>query len=414
MESNKVAAFISKKRRDKGLTQQQVAEQLKVSFQAVSKWESGTTFPNTDLLLNLSDLLGVSVDELLRGKEKQTNSLTYSQAGVNLHYTERLKEKLKDHVKSDSPRILNGVGPFASLIDIKFDDIENPILVMKTEDPGSKQKIAFDFGYINSICHDMINHLVNDIAVMGADPLSVSDNIICGSVENETVISIVKSISEACRENNCYLTGGKTTIQKGIVDRGTYLLSSSITGICDRKNIIDGSKIEEGDIVVAVASNGLHTNGYSLIRLLMDEMPHIKREKIGDENFIDVIMRPHLSYYKMISSFKKRNLVSGMAHITGGGLEANISRIMPEGLSSVINLNKLKVHQVFKFIKHNGNISQNEMLNTFNCGVGLIMIVKPELKNELIRHNSKFYDSYEIGLVTRGEDKVVIKGMIDW
>ncbi len=208
------------------MTQAEVAEKLKISFQAFSKWENGT-LPNVEVLVELA-------------------------------------------------KVLNGVGPFASLYDIGFSNIEDPILVLKSEEPGSKQKLAMEYGYTESICHDMINHLVNDIVVMGAKPLAVLDTIVCGKAEKETIKSFVKGISEACRENECNLVGGETSIQPDVVNSGLYILTSSIEGIVSRSNVIDGTNIHEGDIVLAIASNGLHTNGYTLARLLMEKMPQIK------------------------------------------------------------------------------------------------------------------------------------------
>ncbi len=185
---------------------------------------------------------------------------------------------MSKHLETKDKRVLNGLGPFASLYDIKFPEIENPVLVLKSEDPGSKQKLAMEYGYTESICHDMINHLVNDIVVMGAKPLAVLDTIVCGNAEKDTIKSLVKGVSGACRENECSLVGGETSIQPLVVESGVYVLTSSIAGIVEKSKVIDGSAIEE-DAVLAIASNGLHTNGYSLIRLLMDKMPQIKLDR---------------------------------------------------------------------------------------------------------------------------------------
>ncbi len=300
LDNKKIACFISDRRRQLGLTQQQVADKLNVSFQAVSKWESGSTYPNTELLRQLSGLLGVTVDELLDGKEKGKERLTYSKAGVDISYTDAIKTAISKYLVSEDKRVLNGLGPFASLYDIKFDNIKNPVLVLKSEEPGSKQKLAMKYGYTESICHDMINHLVNDIIVMGARPLAVLDTIICGNAEKDTVKSIIKGISDACRNNECSLVGGETSIQPNVVESGVYILTSSIAGIVERDKIIDGSRISKGDSVLAIASNGLHTNGYSLIRMMMEQFPQIINEKVGGESFIDCIMKPHTSYYKAL------------------------------------------------------------------------------------------------------------------
>ena len=414
LDHKQVSAFIAAKRRARGLTQQQVAEKLHISFQAVSKWESGASCPNTELLLELAQLLEVSVDELLRGRDADEAGLTYSKAGVDILYTDAIKSDMAGLMDTDNPRVLNKLGAFAALYDISFPDIEDPVLVLKAEEPGSKQKLAMEYGYTESICHDMINHLVNDIIVMGATPLAVLDTIICGSAEKETIKCLIKGISDACRENECVLVGGETSVQPNVVDKGTYILTSSIAGIVERKAVIDGSGIREGDIILAVASNGVHTNGYSLIRLLMEELPHIKNETVGGEGFLDAIMKPHAPYYASIKRLVSDKLLDGMAHITGGGIEGNVKRIMPDGLCAEIDLAKIRVLPLFQYIQSNGNISESEMLGTFNCGVGLVLIVSEHNADAVIKHVSPYYDCYAIGVVRKGSPKVKLHHHMNW
>ena len=276
------------------------------------------------------------------------------------------------------------------------------------------EKLAMEYGYTESICHDMINHLVNDIAVMGAKPLAVLDTIVCGNAEKDTIKTLVKGISEACKENECSLVGGETSIQPLVVDSGVYVLTSSIAGIVEKSEIIDGSAIREGDCILAVASNGLHTNGYSLVRLLMDKMPQIKLDKIDGLTFIEQMMKPHTPYYKALKGLFSKNIIHGMAHITGGGIEGNLCRVIPENLSARIDLSKIKVLNIFKYIRQNGNISDEEMLRTFNCGVGLIMVVSERDKEVVMKHINTFYPCYEIGMIEKGENKIVFDKKIDW
>lgn len=414
LDSIKVGNFIMGKRKSLGLTQQQLADKLNVSFQAISKWENGTTYPNIEILRDLAIALDVSVDEILAGSEKDIDGLSYSKAGIDITYTDTIKKEMSKHLETKDKRVLNGLGPFASLYDVKFPEIENPVLVLKSEEPGSKQKLAMEYGYTESICHDMINHLVNDIVVMGAKPLAVLDTIVCGNAEKDTIKSLVKGVSEACRENECSLVGGETSIQPLVVESGVYVLTSSIAGIVEKSKVIDGSAIEEGDAVLAIASNGLHTNGYSLIRLLMDKMPQIKLDKIDGLTFIEQIMKPHTSYYKSIKDLFDKNVIHGMAHITGGGIEGNLCRVIPEGLCAKIDLSKLNVLNIFKYIRNSGNISDEEMLRTFNCGVGFNVVVAQKDKDVVMKHINQFYDCYEIGLIEEGVYKVVFENRMTW
>ena len=414
LDNKKIAAFIADKRKSKGLTQQQVADALHVSFQAVSKWESGTSYPTIELLYTLSRLLGTTTDEILNAQDSDDVGLTYGKAGVDISYTDSIKREMAVYLSSQNPRVLNELGPFASLYDIWFDEIENPVLVLKSEEPGSKQKLAIKYGYTESICHDMVNHLVNDIIVMGAKPLAVLDTIICGNAEKDTIKSFIKGISEACRENECDLVGGETSVQPGVVEKGVYVLTASIAGIVDKEKIIDGSKIQTGDKILALTSNGLHTNGYSLVRHLMDVMPQIQNEKIDNESFLEAIMKPHTPYYKAIKGLFGNNSVHGMAHITGGGVEGNLSRIMPNGLSARINLSSIIIPHIFKYIKSNGNIADSEMLKTFNCGVGLIVVMEPGAESAISKAISRFYNCYTIGEVVAGEPSVEFINNLNW
>ena len=410
---NKVGEFITLKRKEKGLTQQQLANKLSVSFQAVSKWENGG-LPNVEILSDLAALLEITVDELLAGVEKELEGLSYSKAGVDIAYSDAIKREMKQYLKTSDPRVLNGLGPFASLYDISFSDIKHPVLVLKSEEPGSKQKLAMEYGYSESICHDMINHLVNDIVVMGAKPLAVLDTIVCGNAEKETIASLVKGISQACQNNECSLVGGETSIQPQVVEHGVYVLTSSIAGIVAKDKVIDGSKISAGDVILAIASNGLHTNGYSLVRMLMDKYPQIKLERIMNETFIEQIMKPHTPYYQALKGLFTKVSIHGMAHITGGGIEGNLCRVIPDGLTAKIDLAKINILPIFKYIKHRGTIDDKEMLNTFNCGVGFNVVVSQQDKRQVMEHLSEYYPCYEIGVIENGQDKVEFENKLNW
>lgn len=401
LDNVKMGKFICEQRKQKNYTQQQLADELGVSFQAVSKWENGTVYPSIEILPELSQIFGISIDELLMANIHGKEALSYDKAGVDISYSDSLKKEMSEFLVSKDQRVLNGVGPFASLYDIDFPDIAKPTLVLKTEEPGSKQKLAMEYGYTESICHDMINHLVNDVIVMGANPLAVLDTIVCGKAEKDTIRAFIKGISSACEENECSLVGGETSIQPQVVQEGTYILSATMAGIVDRSHVIDGSKIQENDIVLAIASGGVHTNGYSLIRLLMDRYPEIKLEKIDDMTFIEQIMKPHLPYYSCLKGLFGQNLYHGLAHITGGGIQGNLCRIIPDGLCACIDLSSIEVLPVFQFIQQKGNISDQEMLATFNCGVGMCVVVSPEQVSVVQKHIGQYYPCYPIGKVER-------------
>lgn len=414
LDNLKIGKFICEQRRQNHLTQQQLADKLGVTFQAVSKWENGVVYPNIEILPELSRILNVSVDELLMADISDKEVLSYDKAGVDIGYSDSLKKDMEKLLVSEDARVLNGVGPFAALYDIGFCEIKNPTLALKSEEPGSKQKLAMEYGYTESICHDMVNHLVNDIIVMGAKPLAVLDTIVCGKAEKDTINTFVKGIADACRENECSLVGGETSIQPQVVSEGIYILSSTIVGIADKSHVIDGSSIRENDVVLAVASNGVHTNGYSLIRLLMDKHPEIKLERIEGLTFVEQIMKPHSPYYKCLREFFGKDVYHGLAHITGGGIKGNLCRIMLDGLCASINLSDIEVLPIFQFMKEKGNINDSEMLSTFNCGVGMCVVVPPEYDEKVQKHIGRYYNCYPIGKVKKGEHKVEFYNELIW
>lgn len=333
--------------------------------------------------------------------------MDYKTSGVDIDKANTLKSGFKEILRDD-PSVLNKVGAFASISDFSKLNFSDPVIVTKTEEPGSKQLLAFGFDMYESICYDMINHLVNDCIMVGAHPFVVQDCIVCGKLESDKVKRMVKAMANACESNGCTLVGGETSEQPGVIPAGTYILSSSIVGIVDRSKIVDGSAIKKGDDVIAISSNGPHTNGYTLIRAILVEHP----ELMNDQDFMQKIMTPHTPYYKVLRGIFSE--VKGMAHITGGGIGENLDRILPTNVNALINLDKIKILDVFKRIKDVGKVSDQDMLRTFNMGVGVIVVVSPEKTDKVIEHLSKFCDAYRIGIITKGCKKVVFEKSLNF
>jgi phosphoribosylformylglycinamidine cyclo-ligase len=236
---------------------------------------------------------------------------------VNIDLANSTKAGLADLIDNRDNRVLNRVGAFSSLFHLDLKGYSDPVLVLKTEEPGSKQVLAFKHDRIESVCHDMINHLINDYVVMGAEPLAVQDLIVCGRLEKSIVTRIVSAAADACQAQGCALTGGETTEQPDIIPEGTYILGSSIAGMVEKSKIIDGSKIKPGDVVIAIQSSGPHTNGFTLIRDLLAKNPSLAEKRVGPARFIDAVLEPHKCYYQSIKGLFDKHL-TGMAHITGG------------------------------------------------------------------------------------------------
>ena len=338
---------------------------------------------------------------------------TYKDAGVDIHAADDAKKIFQKSLDRGDPRVLNSVGAFASLVQGKFDGYEDPVLVLKTEEPGSKQKLAFGHGYIPSICFDTVNHLINDIAVMGAFPLYVQDAIICGKLEKAMVVKIVDGFAKACEEQGCALVGGETSEQPGVLEPGTYILVANIVGIVERSKIIDGSKIAEGDLVLGLASHGLHTNGFSLVRSLLAKHPSLLQEKIDGEPFLSALMKPHRCYLSVLKDLFSHTGIHGMAHITCGGIGGNLNRILPPNLNAEIDLSTIDIPTIFKRLREIGSVPDDDMLRTFNIGIGLTLVVDPDAVSEIQMHLASHHvNSSIIGIIEKGEQKVTFKGAL--
>jgi phosphoribosylformylglycinamidine cyclo-ligase len=341
--------------------------------------------------------------------------LSYKSAGVDISVADAAKQDMAESLRTTDARVLNGLGAFASLFDGVFPEYQHPVLVQKMEEPGSKQKLAFQHGRVTSLCYDLVNHLINDIAVMGATPLAVQDVIICGKLEREKVTEIVAGIAAACREQGCTLTGGETSEQPGVLEPGTYVLAASVLGVVDRDQVIDGSRIRAGDTVLAVASSGLHTNGYSLVRALLAQHPEVETADVSGQSFLDAIMTPHRCYFQALRGLFPRPELHGLAHITGGGIEGNLSRVIPAGLSALIELDRLRVLPVFDHIRTVGHVEDADMLRTFNLGVGLVMVVEAGAAEAMQAHLSAHgCEAYPIGTVAPGDRAVQLRGRPHW
>lgn len=340
-------------------------------------------------------------------------SLTYSGAGVDITKGNEAVERMKPLVKSTFRKeVCTDLGGFGGLFAIDKDKYEEPILVSGTDGVGTKLKIAFEMDKHDTIGIDAVAMCVNDVLVNGAEPLFFLDYLAVGKCEPEQVASIVSGIAEGCRQAGCALIGGETAEMPGFYPVGEYDVAGFTVGIVDKKNMIDGSKICAGDVVLGLPSTGVHSNGFSLARkvllehagLRMDEEIAALGAKLGD-----VILTPTKIYVKTILELIEKAEIKGMAHITGGGLLENIPRVLPEGCQVQLDSTTWPALPIFQLIQEKGNVEKREMFRTFNMGIGFVMIVDAanaeKVKAACAAMNQPVY---QIGAVVAGDKKVVI------
>lgn len=341
--------------------------------------------------------------------------ISYAAAGVDIATADKAKADMVKDLSTDNPLVLNTVGAFASLCDGSFPGYDHPVLVCKTEEPGSKQLLAFQHNRIESICQDLIHHLINDVIVMGAAPVFIQDLIVCGKMDPDVIGKVVKYMAATCKAQDCVLTGGETSEQPNL-GAGTYVLGASCIGVAEKAKIIDGSAIKEEDIVISLESSGPHTNGYSLLRALIKDDPSIIDVDVHGRTFLDAIMEPHRCYYLPLKELFGSADLHGMAHITGGGVPGNLNRILPEGMDAIIDASAIKIPRIFSFVKERSNNDDADMIRTFNLGVGAAIVVAPASVDVTIAHLKKHgVPAYAIGTIVSGGTKTVqMKGSLTW
>ena len=337
--------------------------------------------------------------------------ITYADAGVDISRANRTKQRIKYLAhKTFTKGVLSEIGGFGGLFAVDRIKYLDPVLVSSVDGVGTKLKIAFEMDLHSTVGADLVNHCVNDIAVQGAAPLFFMDYLATGRLDPTIAEKVVEGIADACKHNGCALIGGETAEMPGFYPDGEYDLAGFIVGVVDREKIITGKDVQIGDIILGLASNGLHTNGYSLARKLLFEVAKYSPEtyvneiknKVGNE-----LMRTHRSYWPVLRKLIDGQCVAALAHITGGGITENLPRVLPRGTAAAIELGSWPLPPIFEHLQQLGNVPQEEMLRTFNMGLGMLLVIPSakfkKAQSVLERVGEK---AYTIGRIVKGERKV--------
>jgi len=339
-------------------------------------------------------------------------SITYADAGVDIDRANRIKKRIKYLAhKTFTKGVLSEIGGFGGLFSIDRQKYIDPVLVSSVDGVGTKLKVAFEMKMHHTVGADLVNHCVNDIAVQGAAPLFFMDYLATGKLDPEVAEKVIEGLAEACKHNGCALIGGETAEMPGFYPEGEYDLAGFIVGVVERERIIDGKAVEPGDVILGLPSTGLHTNGYSLARKLFFEVAGYTSEtyvnelkgKVGNE-----LMHSHKSYWPVIKRLLAGECVSAMAHITGGGITENLPRVLPRGVAAVIEVGTWPVLPIFEHLQKLGNISQAEMLRTFNMGLGMLLVIPAKKFKKAQSVLEKIGEkAYTVGRIVKGDRKVL-------
>lgn len=302
---------------------------------------------------------------------------TYKDSGVDIRAGEQLVNSIKDVVKeTHNANVVSNIGGFGALFSADFKNYKEPVLVSSVDGVGTKLIVAFKTGTYHTVGQDLVNHCVNDIAVCGASPLFFLDYFSTGKLEQKIGFDVIRGFAKACKENGVALIGGETAEMPDIYKKGEFDLAGTIVGVVDRDQLITGENIRQGDLLIGFKSSGLHTNGYSLARKVLfskydvNDTPEELDATVGEE-----LLKVHKSYLPLISRLRKLDGINGFSHITGGGIEGNTKRILPEGVQLSVNWSSWERPPIFSLIQAVGNVPEEDMRSSFNLGIGLIAVV---------------------------------------
>lgn len=342
----------------------------------------------------------------------QTKSLSYRDAGVNIDTGNEFVEKIKSSVASTHrPGVMGSLGGFGGLFELPTDRYQQPVLVSGTDGVGTKLKLAIELNRHNTIGIDLVAMCVNDILVLGAEPLYFLDYYATGELNTEIAASVVEGIAEGCRQSNAALIGGETAEMPGMYNKGDYDLAGFCVGVVEKQKIIDGSKVKAGNAMIAIASSGPHSNGYSLIRKIIEVSQADINAAFGNNNQTlgEALLAPTRIYVKAIHQLLEKFDIHAMAHITGGGLLENIPRVLPDNTQAIIDKDSWQLPAVFQWLQENGNVENNEMYRTFNCGVGMVLIAEADdAENIVALLNQNNEHAWLLGSIATGDCKQVI------
>ncbi|MBE6539790.1 MAG: phosphoribosylformylglycinamidine cyclo-ligase [Ruminococcaceae bacterium] len=342
-------------------------------------------------------------------------SESYAAAGVDITAGYKAVELMKKHVaRTRNEGCLDDVGGFGGCFGLNIAGMEEPVLVSGTDGVGTKLKLAILTDKHDTIGIDCVAMCVNDVICVGAKPLFFLDYIACGKNVPERIAELVAGVAEGCVQSGCALIGGETAEHPGMMPEDEYDLAGFTVGVVDKKKIIDNTKMKAGDVIIALPSTGIHSNGFSLCRKVFDidnNNPdlYVPREELGGKTVAEALLVPTKIYVKPVLALLEKVSVKGISHITGGGFYENIPRSIPDGLCANVDRSAVKVLPIFEVIAKDGNIPERDMFNTYNMGVGMSIIVAPEDVDtalEVLKANGE--DAYVIGNISEGEDKIII------
>lgn len=418
LDKEKVGQAIALCRKRCGMTQKQLADILHVTYQSISRWELGLNLPTVDMLYEIAEVLGVTVDDILNGEISFRRKIDYIDTGLDTHRLYLLKKKLQNLIKEDG-EIIRARYTEPIFFNIDTDGMEEPVYILQQGVPGSKAKLAREKGFHKEICADLAAGTINNVIRFGARPLILQAQIITGGINGDQFWAMGEALKSVCENNNVSYAGMEISAQPVNYTEDEYVIKTSLVGVADKKNIITGEKIEEGDVIIGIATRGIDSTSYPFIKIMLNRNPDLIFSKIDNENyFVDEILKPNTAYNSAVNALRESVDIHGIVRVTKSILKNYYHYTMPEGLYCRIDLSEIEVLPLYRFIAGLNIISGDQMPYYFSLGIGMLVIVPKEQCRQAVKIIEKYHSCRVIGEVQRLkkplEQKFFGDGKIQW
>ncbi len=418
LDREKVGRAISEQRKIKGMTQKQLADLLNVSYQAVSRWEQGISLPSVDMIYDIAQTLGTTVDFLLNGLSEERKVISYMDTGLDVKKLHIVKDRLNNLVtKNDMMFHTKYSEPVFCKIDTS--EMEECVYVFANHVPGSKERFAMENGYDREICVDLVSSATNNLIRFGVKPFILQANIVCGNNDGSQILIMGEAFKEACKNNGILFAGFEVAAQAVNYHTNEYKIGASVIGVVDRKKIITGNRIMEGDIIIGLPTEGISSISYPFVKVILDKRPDILYTKINKRNvFMDELMKPTACYVNIMNELNEQNLINGVFSIDRSLFNRRCYDTMPNGLGASISVSRIPIPSLFQYIYNLNMMDKECFLDNFSLGINMLIVVPKAQCDKAVKIIEKYHKCYIIGKIEKDDEypdaKVWMEGTVKW
>lgn len=419
LDKEKIGKTIAFYRKERGMTQKELAELLHISYQAVSKWEAGVSMPTVEMLYELSELLNITVDSILNDEKWENRSINFMDVGLNTRKLQALKKDIMNLATEDE-RLISAQYADAALFQIDTSKLKNPVYSMITCVPGSKEKLANMYGYDQEICNDVAVSGINHLLQHGMKPVILKGMLLCNGNKHELFYHMAQGLKKVCEENDILFAGMEIAAQPVNFKQDEYHISVTMVGVADKENLIDGSRIQEGDILIGIRTEGIDGTNYPVVKVMIDRKPDLLYEEMDNgQLFLNELMKGNTAFTKEVYLLQEEGILHGVYRIRNQLLNQNTYLSIPEGLGICIDLTAIPVTPLYHFLYNQNMIGENMFPYCFHFGIGMVVVVPKEKKEQAMEIIKRHHDCCCIGEIKKCEDrdttkKVWAEGKVQW